>query len=375
MQTVGSPLDDTDVVVQSLDEPEGDLVARIAVGGDAVPVPVDHLGELLVGLEALPFQLRPPVLEEFPRPRLAAIVPYLPEGFLQQIGGVEPFVRGEQSLEVLARRALEVVRMSEQGVLLALDERAAFAAEPRVFLLAHLVERIAEVTQDVELVEQDRRLGSVPGGRVAERLPHVHDRKTHPAGLLFPEKPVELVHALLGAIFPAEPDRPLPMQVADHDAIDVTLADGDLVDPQRLGTGLGGALELHPHVAHLQTLDRLPIEIHLLGDVLDRAGAAAATDIAGKTLRVQRVLQQELQPLALHLPAPTAVDPPHFQVQVNPVRTARQIPNPSPRTVVPGPVSHATCAADSFFLPPTRVTNRARGSPNRPCTFALRRSP
>ena len=41
--------------------------------------------------------------------------------------------------------------------------------------------------------------------------------KAHPAGLLFPEKPVELVHALLGAIRPAEPDRPLPMQVADVD--------------------------------------------------------------------------------------------------------------------------------------------------------------
>ena len=89
MQTVGSPLDETDLVVQSLDEPERDPVARIAGGGDGGPLPVDHLGELLVGLEALPFQLRPPVLEE------------------------------------LARRALEVVRISEQGVLLVLDERAA----------------------------------------------------------------------------------------------------------------------------------------------------------------------------------------------------------------------------------------------------------
>ena len=139
------------------------------------------------------------------------------------------------------------------------------------------------------------------------------------------------------------------MQVADHNAIDVTLAGGDLVDPQRLGAKLGGALELHSHVAHLQALYRLPIEIHPLGDVLDRAGAAAAPDIAGKALGMQRVLQQEFQPLALHLPAPTAVDPPNFQVQVNPVRTAGQIPNPSPRTVVPASLNRATCAADRFF--------------------------
>ncbi len=96
--------------------------------------------------------------------------------------------------------------MGEQGVLLALDEGAPFAAEPGVFLLAHLVERLPEVAQHVELVEQDRRLGGMPRGRVSERLPQIHHRETYLAGLLFPEKPGELVHALLGAIFPDEPE-------------------------------------------------------------------------------------------------------------------------------------------------------------------------
>lgn len=92
MQAVGAALDDTDLVVQSIDNPEGDLVTRIAVGGDPIPVLVDHLGELLMGVQALPFQLCPPFLEEFPRPPLAGIVRHLTEGFLQQIGGVESFV-------------------------------------------------------------------------------------------------------------------------------------------------------------------------------------------------------------------------------------------------------------------------------------------
>ena len=87
-------------------KPRATLFSRIAVGGDAVPVPLDHLGELLVGLQALPFQLRPPVLEELPRPRLAAVVPQLAEGFLEQVGGVQPFVRAEQELEVLAAPSL-----------------------------------------------------------------------------------------------------------------------------------------------------------------------------------------------------------------------------------------------------------------------------
>ena len=53
-QAVGATLDDADLVVQSFDEAERDFVLGLAVGGDAVPVPLDHVGEVLVGLQALP---------------------------------------------------------------------------------------------------------------------------------------------------------------------------------------------------------------------------------------------------------------------------------------------------------------------------------
>ena len=59
---------------------------------------------------------------------------------------VEPFAGSGRPPEFLARRILEVVRRSEQGVLAALEEGEILAAEPGVFLLAHLVERIAPVT-------------------------------------------------------------------------------------------------------------------------------------------------------------------------------------------------------------------------------------
>ena len=130
----------------------------------------------------------------------------------------------------------------------------------------------------------------------------------------FPEKPVAFVHALFGAIFSAEPDWPLPMQVADHYVIDVTPSNGDFVDPRRLRTGLGSALELHPHIAHLR---------------------------------------------ALHLAAPTAGHVLHFRIQVNPVRASGQIPHPSLRAIVPASVSRATCAADRPFSErPRRPTAR-----------------
>lgn len=143
MQAVGAPPNNTDLVLQSLDVRRRDLVARISVGGDAVPVPIDHAGKILVGLETLPFHLCPPALEELPGPCLTAMVPYLPEGIVQQIGCVELFARSDQSFEILARRAFKVVRMGEQSVLLALDEREALAAGPGVFVPAQLIERFS----------------------------------------------------------------------------------------------------------------------------------------------------------------------------------------------------------------------------------------
>ena len=53
---VAPPLHDADRVVHALDESSGDRVLRLAGGRDPVPVPVDHLGTLLVGLQALPFE-------------------------------------------------------------------------------------------------------------------------------------------------------------------------------------------------------------------------------------------------------------------------------------------------------------------------------
>ena len=56
-QPVRPALDDADLVVESLDEAQGDLVLGATVGRNPVPVPLDQVGELLVRLEPLP--LRP----------------------------------------------------------------------------------------------------------------------------------------------------------------------------------------------------------------------------------------------------------------------------------------------------------------------------
>src|SRR5437868_7520482 len=78
-QAVGAALDHPDLVVEPLDEAERDLVLKPAVGGDPVPMTIDHRGELLIRLKPLPLEARAPMIEEAPRPALALVAAPLAE--------------------------------------------------------------------------------------------------------------------------------------------------------------------------------------------------------------------------------------------------------------------------------------------------------
>src|SRR5260370_1336146 len=100
-QPVCSLLDDADLVVEPLDEAQRDFVLRFAVGGDAIPMTINHVGELFVGLQSLPLERCAPVFEEAPRPALVLVAPELAKGLLEQIGGVEALVASQQSPQSL----------------------------------------------------------------------------------------------------------------------------------------------------------------------------------------------------------------------------------------------------------------------------------
>src|ERR1019366_7759956 len=103
-------------------KPSETLFFRLAVGGDAIPMPIDHLGKLFIRCEPLPLQARAPVLEEAPSPALALVVPKLAEGFLQNVGRVQPLVRRQQQRERSPALQAKVLVACEQRVFLSLDE-------------------------------------------------------------------------------------------------------------------------------------------------------------------------------------------------------------------------------------------------------------
>src|SRR4030095_631605 len=118
---------------------------HFAVDGDGVPV-----GCLATAANVNDTS---PILEEPPSPSCALVVPKLAEALLEQIGGVEPLVGGEQSLQCFLAVEREVLPPREQSVFLAFDIASVAARKPRIFALADSIERLAEMTYDVELVE------------------------------------------------------------------------------------------------------------------------------------------------------------------------------------------------------------------------------
>jgi hypothetical protein len=76
------------LLFEPLDKTQRYFVFRLAVGSDPIPMGVDHLSKLLVRLQALPFELITPVIEEFPCPGFALVVPKLAERLAQ--AGCQP---------------------------------------------------------------------------------------------------------------------------------------------------------------------------------------------------------------------------------------------------------------------------------------------
>src|SRR3989337_2312113 len=115
-KAVRPALDDPDLGVDPLDEPEGELLLRLAIRRDPAPVPLHQRGELLEGFEPLPLERLLPVVEELPGPPFPPVPPQLVERFLEQVGRLKPFVGGQELLEGLAPLPGEVFPPGEQGV-------------------------------------------------------------------------------------------------------------------------------------------------------------------------------------------------------------------------------------------------------------------
>ncbi len=231
------------------------------------------------------------------------------------------------------------------------------------------------MAHDMELIKQDSCIGRVDLSGITKRLPHVHHCEPHTLAALLPEKGVKLLEACLGAVFTAEPDRTLTDEIADHDAIDMAFADRELIDADHLRGRHGRALELRAHILLLQLLDRMPVELELLGHRLDGRTCTAPPYVPGKPLGIQRIVGNPIQLFTFHLAALSTGHASDLELQIHPCVAAGQIPYPARAAVVPTAMCRGAHSAPCFFERRSRVTMRAFGSPKIPRTVALGRKP
>src|SRR5665811_894501 len=147
------------------------------------------------------------------------------------------------------------------------------------------------------------------------------------------------------------------------------------LEKQYMEAQLARAGELGFHVLLLQRLDRIPVELQLLGNVLDRRLPTALAHVMGKALRIERVVRQEIEPLALHLAATAASHPPDLNLQEDARVAARQITNLPYTPVVPTRMNSPAAPANRFFARRASVMMRAFGSPKTPRTVGWGRKP
>src|SRR4030042_6772707 len=124
----------------------------------------------------------------------------------------------------------------------------------------------------MKLIVKDSSLWGMLTRSVFKGFPHVHDCKPYPFGFRGAEPLIEELQALLRTVGPPEPDGPSSLQIANDNPVAVALTDGDLVNADALSSGMPGTTEFLPHVLLFQNVDRLTVQMQLLGDILDRGG-------------------------------------------------------------------------------------------------------
>src|SRR2546426_5720253 len=203
--------------------------------------------------------------------------------------------------------------------------------------------------------------GGVPRSREAKRLPHVHDHQPDAGRFPRAEPRVELVQARLRAIRAPKPDRALPNQVTDDDAVGVALLDRDLVEPDDPRRGRPGPPQLLAHVLLLERLHRVPVQPELLGHIPDRGGPTAPSHVEGKAFGVEGIGRQKGGPLLLRRATAPAPHAPNLAVEVDAQVAAGGIPDAPSRAVVPPALPLPAGPTGRFFDRRVRVKDAGVG--------------
>ena len=322
-------MNDSDFVVESLHESQGDFMIGTAVTDDALPMTLDQSDKLLVRFQTAPLELGLPVLKELSSPGRIAIIPELSESFFEHIGFAQSKVCLEQKRQGAPTIQIKIGFMRQKRIALSFDETFVFGGDPGIFPPPHLVERLRQMLEHMELVEDDFGVRRMAQQRVPKGLPHVHDRQAQGTVSLSPHIVEEPIHVLFGASqMPAHPNRPLLIQVGDHDGVTLSLLDRDFINADGSQTFSGQMLGPKvPHVADIHPPDLVPIKPVVLCHFLDRHRPTEPADGSLEPLGETPGFRQPGEGFLLHATATLALHPAIFEFQIDARAAGVQVAN------------------------------------------------
>jgi len=277
--TIGPADDVAGLEIAGLDITQRDLL--VAESEDPVEMTLDHFHEVPVRFEATPLELVLPILPEPQSAALVGVIPQLAEGFLKQVGLGKLRAGSQDGVQGFSRLTPNPGTARQQYELLAREGLLEAAQSPAQLGLADRVERVVEVADHMELVEDDLEiLAAVGAEAVLEGPAHVHDGMRDLGRTLLTEPTPELFEPLLGAslddiehlwtagAFQGTQERPAFMSLADPDLINTHHGDS-------VHLPLGLDLRQSPLI---DLLDRVPMQAEKDGHGFDRRDLADLVD-------------------------------------------------------------------------------------------------
>lgn len=166
--------------------------------------------------------------------------------------------------------------------------------------------------------------------------------------------------------FAAKPYRPAAKQIADDDAVLVTLSDRDFIDADDAPCRRARAVQLFAHVLLFEVLDGMPVEAQFGCDLPDDGLATALADVESEPLGVEGIVGQPVEAFVLHAGTPRARYSSKEEGKIDALVATGEIAYASSPLVVVMAVRMAALTANRFFRRRWSETTTAIGSPNRP---------
>lgn len=146
-----------------------------------------------------------------------------------------------------------------------------------------------------------------------------------------------------------KPDGSSADQIADDDAVLMTLADRDFIDADDAGRWRSGQFKLPLHVLFVEIFDGVPVEVEILGDIGNSCEATTASDPSGETSGEVGIVGEPVESLAFHGVALTTVNPSNGELEIDATATAIVVAYPANGLIVERTMSDTALSAECFW--------------------------